>query len=781
MHSPIALRTLVILLAGLAGTASAQDPEAVLELVHGVELQPFAAATGRLVEALELAGAPLSPEERAGIEAALAEEDPERALLAVQVVLDARCLVGVHISPESRVKVREGPAKKELLQQGWRTFLVKVHNEAGVTAHLRVTSPAGAAIVSSSKNLPEPPEGLRPSEVAARFLDLAQVTRPPLKPRLSGLALEYRVLQLCSRDAGKREATLAFDVGQGTQDLGFRNEVAVLFDCLPAVVVELGVEDHDGSPTTASFVIRDRAGRVYPTPSRRLAPDFFFHFQIYRADGETVLLPPGEYTVEYARGPEYRMGVRTITVPEGTGPEDTGRHREVFRLERWINTAAQGWISGDHHIHAAGCSHYDSPTQGVGPADMMRHLVGEDVGVGCVLSWGPCWYYQKQFFDGQVHELSTDEHVMRYDVEVSGFPSSHCGHLTLLGLTEDDYPGADRIEEWPTWDLPVLQWAKRQGAVTGFAHSGWGLQVPGDELPNYAMPPFDGIGANEYVVDVVFGAVDFISTVDTPVIWELNVWYHTLSCGFETRISGETDFPCIYGERVGLGRVYVKVGPGAIDFEEWLSGLQAGRSYVSDGRSHLLDFAVDGLPVGEIGGAIGGEAAEEAGSPSRLDLEEPATVVVTVRAAALLDPQPDPGLRDRPLDHKPYWHVERARIGDTRRVPVELIVNGRVAAVEEIEADGRVVSLRFEAEIERSSWIALRIFPTSHTNPVFVHVGGEPIRASRRSAQWLLDAVDVCWERKVRGIRESERDAARAAYDEARAVYRAILSECETD
>ena len=32
------------------------------------------------------------------------------------------------------------------------------------------------------------------------------------------------------------------------------------------------------------------------------------------------------------------------------------------------------------------------------------------------------------------------------------------------------------------------------------------------------------------------------------------MWYHTLNGGFRTRVSGETDFPCIYGERVGLGR-----------------------------------------------------------------------------------------------------------------------------------------------------------------------------------------------------------------------------------
>ena len=72
---------------------------------------------------------------------------------------------------------------------------------------------------------------------------------------------------------------------------------------------------------------------------------------------------------------------------------------------------------------------------------MWRHILGEDLDVGCVLSWGPCWYAQKQFFDGKIHPLSTSDYLMRYDVEVSGFPSSHAGHLCLLRLKEDDYPG----------------------------------------------------------------------------------------------------------------------------------------------------------------------------------------------------------------------------------------------------------------------------------------------------------------------------------------------------
>ena len=737
-----------------------------LNLVTEVEFQPLAAATQRLIEALDYLGSPLSEDDLSAIKKALISEDHKQAVADIQKNLDPHCLAGVNINPESRVKVKEGPVNKELMQQGWRTFLVKVHNEAGVTAPLAAESANSAPLYKRSSGRPDPEMTVSKSDIPHRFLDIEVYANPPLKPSLSGLELEYRIVQLYSRDAGKREAMLGFNVGQGTQDIGFRSEVPILFNCVPAVKVTLEVLDFDGKPTTAAFIIRDTLNRVYPSRGRRLAPDFFFHNQIYRHSGESVLLPPGEYTVEYTRGPEYKIKTQTITVP------NTETHQETFHLERWIHIAAEGWRSGDHHVHAAGCSHYESPTEGVAPEDMMRHILGEDLNVGCVLSWGPCWYFQKQFFDGKAHELSTDDYVMRYDVEVSGFPSSHAGHLSLLALTEDDYKGTQRIEEWPSWDLPVLQWAKEQGAVTGFSHSGWGLKVDGDELPNYNMPPFDGIGANEYIVDVVHDAVDFISTVDTPAVWELNIWYHTLNCGFRTRISGETDFPCIYGERVGLGRIYVKMPAGPLNFDAWVAGLKDGRSYVGDGKSHLLDFTVGDVSVGE-------EIAT--GEISQLNLDAPSTVTITARVAARLNETPNLEIKNRALDQQPYWDVERARIAESQKVPVELIVNGQAVETQEIVADGEIVPVQFETSIDRSSWVALRIFPSSHTNPVFVIVDGKPIRASRRSAQWCLDAVEVCWNEKVERIREEERDAARKAYNVASQTYQKILEESDVD
>ena len=51
-------------------------------------------------------------------------------------------------------------------------------------------------------------------------------------------------------------------------------------------------------------------------------------------------------------------------------------------------------------------AHYDSPTEGCW--DTMRHILGEDLNVGCVLSWGPCWYTQKQYFEGKTSALAAE-------------------------------------------------------------------------------------------------------------------------------------------------------------------------------------------------------------------------------------------------------------------------------------------------------------------------------------------------------------------------------------
>ena len=144
------------------------------------------------------------------------------------------------------------------------------------------------------------------------------------------------------------------------------------------------------------------------------------------------------------------------------------------------------------------------------------------------------------------------------------------------------------------------------------------------------------------------------------------------------------------GLRVGQGRVYVRLGDvKAIDFDAWCAGLAAGRSYVSDGFAHALEFTVGGRRPGE-----------------RLAMEKPGTVPVRAKVAfAARTPLavahggvvPAGGRRligDTVNLHGPRRDDEFTAPGETRRV--ELVVNGQAVASREVPADDRVHDLEFD-------------------------------------------------------------------------------------
>ena len=586
------------------------------------------------------------------------------------------------------------------------------------------------------------------------------------------------------------------------------SRIRLAFEAAPAIPVVFNIMDEDGNPAMASFVITDGVDRneykadknngqygqhlnhglsdydrraereyeyypddlkgIYPLPSRRLPvldtyPDHYFHAQVYRENGEHVLLPPGSYRVTYTRGPEYLAQTQELNVPSG------GEEVEAsFRLKRWIHMSRLGYYSSDSHIHASGCCHYNNPEEGLRPEHISRIQQGENLNVANILNWGSNWNHQKQFFTGHDHRLSGHDHILRYNVEVSGFPSSHAGHIVLLGLTEDDYPGTGHIREWPSWNVPILRWAKRQHAITGYAHSGWGLTPVSAtwQLPNYVLPRMNDIGANEFVAAVTAELVDFYSVGDTPITWELNMWYHSLNCGYRTMLSGETDYPCIYDERVGEVRSYIKL-PNGLDYESYLDGIRLGRGYVSDGRTHLIKTRFSGQTIGEGG--------------SELRLKDARSVKIEADVAVLLPVERTELGRQiaaAELDRQPYWHVERARIGEGREVSVELVVNGRPVMAKKIVADGDWKSVSFDYPLKKSSWLALRVFPSAHTNPFFIIVGGEPIR-DLRSAEWMRRSLDQCWQTKKASIRDDERDEASKAFERAGRTYDRIIAEAK--
>ena len=96
--------------------------------------------------------------------------------------------------------------------------------------------------------------------------------------------------------------------------------------------------------------------------------------------------------------------------------------------------------------------------------------------------------------------------------------------------------------------------------------------------------------------------------------------------------------------------------------------------------------------------------------------------------------------------------------------------------VEERDADGNWNDVRFSYRLDRSSWVALRIYPSSHTNPIFVTIDRKPIRVAE-SIEWSRKAVDQCWTMKKDRIRAEDIEAAGEAYDKARSFYDLLMRE----
>ncbi len=802
-------------------SAPAQEPS--LEAVAG---QPLASNVRRLLTTLQLLGHPLARDVIADIAAAVDQKDA----LAIQKSIDPHLLATVTINPEERVSVRRGPDAAVIQQQGYRPAIVKVINHSTSTSRLRVTSPQAGPVYAGVSDLSmrrqqqtELNQNQNDDRSNERFFAVEVYDSAPMTERLSGLEVEYVILLLASSEAGRREAILHFDIGDGTADLEHRNELPLLLNVQPAIPLKLAIRDFDGSPAIARLEFRDSVGRVFPLQAKRLAPDFFFQPHVYRIDGETVLLPPGRFSVEYSRGPEYRVGRATIQIQRDKA------NRFEAKLQRWIHPRDYGYFSGDHHIHAAGCAHYTHPTEGVTPADMFRQVQGEGLNVGCVLTWGPCFEHQRQYFSADANMFGTDDTLLKYDLEISGFGSQALGHVCLLNLGDQTYPDSQgtKSQGWPTWTTPVMRWAKEQGGYAGYAHSASGLaidpraaagrlkaqhdqdgsgtidaneaddaflpldfakidldrdqrlsidelvvahQTAAQQLPNFAIPEMNGVGAMEICVSTVAGVCDFISAMDTARIQEWNTWYHLLNCGFPLKVSGETDFPCMSSRRVGQGRVYVHLGKDAkLDFAQWCRGLALGRSYVSDGYAHLTEMKVNSVAPGY------GEVT--------LDQPGEVTVIADVAFAPEVPEGVAYGTQEAPSGRKAagdtvLLHQDRSRRwiqGGSQKV--EIIVNGLPVTTKTVSANGNIHRIEAKIPIEKSSWIAVRHFPQLHSNPVNVIVAGKPIRASKKSARWCVEMTKLLWKNRQGRITEDEREAARLAFEQAIDVFSKIAEQ----
>ena len=127
-------------------------------------------------------------------------------------------ILKVQINPESRVKLAPVTLPESLVQHRTQRFLIEIHNEARIQAPLRIRA------------LDQSAGDVQPAD----WCDVRLVENLVSSSILSGEETEWKLLELSSDLAGRREVRFEADVGQGTQDLGFRSTTDVLLKVNPS-------------------------------------------------------------------------------------------------------------------------------------------------------------------------------------------------------------------------------------------------------------------------------------------------------------------------------------------------------------------------------------------------------------------------------------------------------------------------------------------------------------------------------------------------------------------
>ncbi|HTT97140.1 MAG TPA: CehA/McbA family metallohydrolase [Rhizomicrobium sp.] len=485
----------------------------------------------------------------------------------------------------------------------------------------------------------------------------------------------------------------------------------------PMGTLALHIVDETGRTITARVSVLGSDGRAYaPDTSLMRGDDSFdrdrqdFETHYFQGDGGQLTMPTGKATIVVWYGDAHRIERASADIVEGN---TASLSITMHRLDTPPEFAT--WKSGDVHDHMNYGGTYRSE-----PRDLIAQAQAEDLDTVFDL------VVNKEqrvpdiaYFSPLPDEASTPNTLLAHSQE---YHTSVWGHLGLLGLDDHyiipgyvGYPYTAAASLYPD-NAAVADLGHAQHALVGYVH-------PFDVAPD---PDHDKTIANELPVDVALGKVDYYEVVGFSNHREsASIWYRLLNCGFRLPAAGGTDAMTNYASLrgpVGLARVYVKPTPttdtSSLGRERaWLAGLKAGHSMATNGP--LIGLTVEDKGPGD-------DIALSAGA-HMLKLHG------WLRSFTAID------------------HLE-------------VVLNGKV--VKTIGLGGERTSADFAEQIpvDRSGWIVLRawndhatpdvfdLYPYASTNPVFVTVGGEPIRSKEDAAFF------VKWIDKVRAVASANRD-----------------------
>jgi hypothetical protein len=428
-------------------------------------------------------------------------------------------------------------------------------------------------------------------------------------------------------------------------------------------------------------------------------------YHYFHTDGDFELdLPPGRATLAFSRGFEYVPMEREVEIRAAQPASLT------VSLERLDNLPARGWWDGDNHFHMNYAGVYFNT-----PQRLMEQAEAEDIHV---LNNLICNKEQRipdvAHFRGSPDPVSTATRILYHGQE---YHPPFWGHSAFLNLTRHlvipDYVGYQNTivnSLYPSNTVP-FRVTREQKGLAGYAH-GAGTHFP---------------------VDLALENVDF---VEVNSIQGMQPLYKAWNCGYKVVASaGEDAFPNFYRSYIlGSNRVYVH-SPGKLDYDKWIAGFRAGRSFVTSGP--LVSLTVNGKGPGD-------------------EIQLPAGA------------------------HKVEVDVEVASIMPVESVSV--LRNGEV--VETVRGDGKQRRLKFSrtVTVDRSGWLGVetraryartpirRPFPFAATMPVWVTLDGRPAR-SRRDAEYFIAWMEKSLSRAMAQEawnNQQERDDTRELYEEAK-------------
>ncbi len=397
----------------------------------------------------------------------------------------------------------------------------------------------------------------------------------------------------------------------------------------------------------------------------------------------TVDLPPGRYTLTVERGKEWIPLRREITV--AGEPIDL-----ELPVARWVNMASEGWFSGETHVHRT-------------LADLPNVMLAEDLNVAfpltywCLDSTEIPFHYDKGANPDQPAALvSVDaNHVIwpcntEWEIFGIGGHKHTLGAVFALGHRTPFKLNAPPLE-------PVAAEARRQGALLDMDKPDWPWAM--------ALPPVMGIDLFELSNNHVWRVPFAITKWSTPAPeWMLpgatsqgnerdwieythQTYWALLNCGRRLRPSAGTASG-VHPVPLGYSRVYVHC-PDGFSYENWRTGLEKGRSFVTTGPICISDI-------------------RHIGNHARLQ--------ATAKG-------------ERPLGK------------------IEIVVNG--AVYESIDVNATETVVERDIPLDGTTWIALRVwepredgrFRFAHTSPVWFDDAQKPIRPRPEQAAFLAQRV----------------------------------------